>query len=133
MKPSKRIFLLVLLLQISLPSDLWLEIMDVPQLFSHFKHHNLEHEEIGFFSFLIKHYFDESHQDCEHQSEEHEQLPFQHSHHNIDIFHLQLIAFLESKTFQFLSPFKENFLQKIQYQSVFFPSGTASMIWRPPK
>jgi hypothetical protein len=132
-KPFKQILLLIFCLQISLPSDLWFEIVDLPQLFSHFKHHNQIHEKIGFFSFVAKHYFDDSHQDCEHQSEKHEQLPFHHSHHNIDIFQHQLIAFFEIKTVQFLSTFKENFLQKIQYQSVFFPSSTASMIWRPPK
>lgn len=130
MRAIKKIVLILLCLQIALPSDLLHDIMHLPFLFSHFLHHNKLHDEVSFLHFLADHYAD-SHGDED--EDEHKNLPFHHHHDQFAAYQQPLIAFSELKIYQFSPVLIENFMQKSFYQQEFYPSDCSSSIWRPPK
>lgn len=129
-KAIKKTGLIILCLQIALPSDLLHDIMHLPFLFSHFLHHNHHHESVDFLHFVADHYSDNHHEE---DHDDHEDLPFHHHHDQLTAYQQPIIAFSEFKSYQFAPVLIENFTQKKFYQQEFYPSDCSSSIWRPPK
>lgn len=131
MKTFKRLVLIVLCVQITLPSDLLHDIVCLPLLVSHFAHHNHHHESISFIDFVVQHYHEEDlHHD--HEDADHENLPFHH-HDQLTVLQQTIIAFSEIRNYQFTPFYVENSQESILYQQEFYPSDCSSSIWRPPK
>jgi hypothetical protein len=130
MKAIKKLVLIVLCVQITLPSDLLHDIVCLPLLFSHFAHHNHHHDSVSFTDFVAQHY-QENDLHHDHEDEDHENLPFHH-HDQLTVSQT-IIAFSEIKHFQFTPVYFENPVLSIIYHQEFYPSGCSSSIWRPPK
>ncbi len=131
MKTFRKLVLIILCIQITLPSHLLYDIVCLPLLFSHFAHHNHHHDPVSFINFVAQHYQEEDLHN-EHEDEDHENLPFHH-HDQLSVFQQTIIAFSEIRNYQFTPFFLENPLKNIIYQQDFYPSDCSSSIWRPPK
>ncbi len=82
MKKHLPIFLAFQILATSSPTGHGMEtIIKMGAFFHHFVHHLTCHQEkIGIVDFVKLHYFDHEHHETDHA--EHENLPFQHHHHD---------------------------------------------------
>jgi hypothetical protein len=82
MKKSLLIFLAFQILATSSPSNQGMQtLLKMGAFFHHFAHHLISHQEkIGIVGFVELHYSDHEHHEADHA--EHENLPFQHHHHD---------------------------------------------------
>lgn len=120
--------IIILCVQITLPSNLLHDIISVPLLFSHFHHHNLD-DEITFIDFVINHYQGED----SHHDQDHNQLPFHHHHNQITDSAQPMIAYLGNNQYAFSPLFFQIFQLKSSFRQEFYPSDCSSSVWRPPK
>lgn len=120
--------IIILCVQITLPSDLLHDIFTVPLLFSHFSHHNHD-DETTFTDFVVNHYQGEE----SHHDEDHDQLPFHHHHNQITDATQPMIASLGSNQYAFAFVSFQIFQLNSSFRQEFYPSDCSSSVWRPPK
>ena len=120
--------IIILCVQITLPSDLLHDIISVPSLFSHFSHHT-HHDETTFIDFVINHYQRED----SHHDEDHDHLPFNHHHNKITDSVQPMIASLGNNQYAFTSVSFQIFKLKSNFRQEFYPSDCSLSVWRPPK
>lgn len=125
----KKAVLIFLALQFASNNSFAEELLRLPALFSHYRHHTTEHRDISDFSdFLYLHYANQSHQD---NDQEHHGLPFKHSAGDCSVMHLSSLGFLPS--------FNANLSLYPNTTLLFFsvdesiPSVEWNCIWQPPK
>ena len=108
-----------------LPNGDFHELSELPQLYEHFKNHEEDSATQSFVEFLADHY-GQTHSE---ESEHHQDMPFNHCHHNCC-----------SITYTFSPSIGLNITPRItpavvattQYTGI-LPSAPSSSIWQPPK
>jgi hypothetical protein len=124
----KKVLLIFLLLQISSANSFAEELLRLPALLSHYRHHTTEHHDKGnFVDFLYKHYAANDDAD----DDEHHGLPFKHCGSCCLNAHVTPVCFLSS--------FNTNFSLYQTRHTCFYTederiqSLELNSIWQPPK
>lgn len=125
----KKALLIFLLLQFASNNSFAEELLRLPALFSHYRHHTVEHRDVGnFFDFLYIHYAaDDGSDDTEHHG-----LPFKHkgdsclNMHNAPACFLHALPDADFSLYQISD--SEFYAEDERIQSL-----ELSSIWQPPK
>jgi hypothetical protein len=125
MRKFSAIMLLSLYLSVNIALHEW---MRMPLLIEHFKEHRQVDGEVGFFAFLLLHYFgdDTGNADTEH----HRQLPFKDIHRDPASL---LLAIPFTPTWEVIGSYANKVVSRIHYKSVFNSAFSQFNIWQPPK
>jgi len=129
----RKITVLVLIATMTVPSAVFHFATDIPEIVSHYQHHNLKHESVSFVDFLLDHAIKGNHPDTEHP--EHRGFP-EHHHHTSSCCTTILVAQVPPAQpfFEWSTPdFDEDETAKINRNYRFNPSEFSSSIWQPPQ
>jgi len=127
---TKRVFVLILALSLTVPTHVMVFVLDLPVILKHFHHHQ-SIESISFIDFVHEHSKTVNHPDREKDHPDHDKLPFQHDQ-NSDCFKTLLYLKLELATsLTFISPLSTHvkFFSPILFPNSLYKKG----IWHPPK
>ncbi len=134
MKKYLPIFLAFQILVTSSPNNQGMEtLLKMGKFFHHFAHHIICHQEnIGIVGFVKLHYFDHKHHEEDHV--EHENLPFQHHHHDQQNPVAQIFCLLPHRHFTLALPkLKMVSNHLIVHSQQWHSSLYSGDIWQPPK
>ena len=122
------IFSALLLIESLVPPAEFVEIIQLPELFIHFKKHKEEKPEMTFLEFLSLHYSDTRHYSSDFKN--HQKLPFSKNHH-YQLLSLQAIQQIDTKYFTL----DYRLLRQIVFVYYFEPKTSlhSNAVWQPPR
>ena len=126
---EKKILIIVLSLQVILPTSWLKDIVHLPVFVVHYFHHHQSAEHIHFFDFMALHYDNSK----EHEQDgEHHDLPFKH--HDLNLEQVSFpVAIVDQNFFMTGISLSTDSKSKIAVRQHFHSSVSLSAIWRPPK
>jgi len=124
----RNIIFIVIAVGLTVPRDFLVQLTQLPDTIEHYRHHNEEHEPIGFFAFMSLHLSGGDAHDVHHHEDD---SPYRH-HHSAECFQMSAFADLGGA---FSVPVKPPSIKKntLPVQDDFALSQFAPSIWQPPK